>query len=75
MTPARKWTSDRIKAAMRLGGIENTQQLSKLSGVERNHLADLIKGKYDTQVKTLFRILEACGLEIVEVKVKHIDPK
>lgn len=44
-------------------------EIARSIGMSQGNLAKYVKGCRAMQIDTLFRIVEACGLEIVELRV------
>jgi DNA-binding phage protein len=69
MTPAER-ASEWILHAMREAGV-NQSQLSRQSGIARAAVCRALKGRRNLRVSSIFGLIEACGFEIVELRVRR----
>ena len=59
-----------IANAMKATGI-NQAELARRAGLTSGRISQILNGKRSTiNVATLFRLIEACGLEITELRAK-----
>ena len=49
-------------------------EVARRAGLERANLCRLARGHHDPRMSTLFRIIEACGFEFVEIRTRRIAP-
>lgn len=47
-------------------------EVAKRAGLERTNLCRLARGHHDPKMSTIFRIIEACGFEFVEIRTRRI---
>lgn len=58
-----------IEKAMKEAGI-GQRELAERMGVQRPTASRIVNGKRNIRVDTLFDAIEACGFEIVELRVR-----
>lgn len=68
MTP-RERAAVMVFKALQLSG-KTDAEIARTLGMSQGNLRKYVKGSRSMQIDTLFRIVEACGLEIVELRVK-----
>jgi transcriptional regulator with XRE-family HTH domain len=57
--------------AMDRAGLTQTE-LAKRSGVSNSNLSQYVNGRLVPTLRKLLEILEACGMEVVEIRVKFL---
>ena len=45
-------------------------EVARRAGLERANLCRLARGQHDAKMSTILRIIEACGLEFIEMRVR-----
>lgn len=68
MNPSEK-SAAWIAKAMKLAGISQ-KELARRMGVAPSSVCTILSGKHRMRVDTLFRMIEACGFEIQELRAK-----
>ncbi len=69
MTSPRERAAQMVYKALQLSG-KTDSEIARTLGMSQGNLAKYVKGRRAMQIDTLFRIVEACGLEIIELRVK-----
>lgn len=60
--------------ALERSGITQTA-LAEKSGISRAHICRILKGSRAVSLRTLIHLIEACGFEIIELRVKPREKK
>lgn len=60
-----------IRRAIERSGLSQAE-IARAAGISKPHMSNLAKGHYDVRITTLFRIIAACGLEVVELRVHKV---
>lgn len=68
MTP-RERAAMIVYKALQMSG-KSDSEIARTLGMSQGNLAKYMKGYRSMQIDTLFRIVEACGLEIIELRVR-----
>jgi transcriptional regulator with XRE-family HTH domain len=58
-----------IAKAMAMAGV-NQSELARRMGVQASYVSRMLKARNNMPIGTLFRAIDACGLEIVELRVR-----
>lgn len=58
-----------VYKALQMSG-KTDSEIAHALGMSQGNLTKYVKGYRTMQIDTLFRIVEACGLEIIELRVK-----
>ncbi|HWH59313.1 MAG TPA: helix-turn-helix transcriptional regulator [Terriglobales bacterium] len=58
-----------VYKALQMSG-KTDSEIARALGMSQGNLTKYVKGYRAMQIDTLFRIVEACGLEIVELRVR-----
>jgi transcriptional regulator with XRE-family HTH domain len=69
---ANMWSAEKVRKAMKFARISQ-RELEGRAEVSTGHVSEILKGKHDIKVGTLFKLLAACGLEVVELRVREIQ--
>lgn len=58
-----------VSKALKLAGITQTE-LAQKAAISRSHLSRIINGHIDPSCALVLRLVEICGCEVIELRVK-----
>ena len=70
MTQPNEWASRWLRGAMDFADIGSIAEFSRRSGIAAPYVFKVLKGRCQPTTKQLVKMIEACGCEIIELRVR-----
>lgn len=67
---AREWSGIVIRRAVDASGVSQSE-IARRMGVDHGWISRLCSGEENVGVETLFRLVEACGLEVENIELLY----